>query len=70
MICLWKYVRAAMFIIGAVLAIGGAGRSDYYLLALGQVEPQSVWVTIWIGVLLMIPMFIHSIRTYLKENKQ
>lgn len=67
---LWKVVRPLMAIVGGILIFGAVGRSDYYLLELKQPEPSSVWTTIFIGLLLMVPTLIHCIRVELKEKKQ
>lgn len=67
---LWKFIRTAMALVGIFLVFGAAGKSDYYLIELGQPEPSSVWTTITIGLLLMIPMGIHLAWCYVKENKQ
>ena len=64
---LWKIVRTTMAIVGGFMVMGGVGTSDYYVLELGQAEPSSVWSTIFIGLLLMIPTLIHCIR---KEQRQ
>lgn len=64
---LWKIVRTTMTIVGGFMVMGGVSTSDYYVLELGQAEPSSVWSTIFIGLLLMIPTLIHCIR---KEQRQ
>ena len=67
---LWKIVRTVMAVIGGILVYGGVGTSDYYTMELGQAEPASVWPTIWIGLALILPMFIHAICVYLKEQRE
>lgn len=58
---LWKIIRNIMVVIGGFLVYGGISTSDYYTLELGQAEPTYVWVTIFIGIFLMIPALIHII---------
>ena len=66
MISLWKIVRTLMAIIGIMLIFGGVGTSDYYLLELGQPEPNGVWTTIFIGFMLVVPTAIHIVREQIK----
>lgn len=65
---LWKIVRTTMAIIGGILLFGAAGTSDYYTLELGVREPDSVWKTIMVGLILMIPMWVHLTYTVIKEK--
>lgn len=65
---LWRIVRPLMAAIGGALIFGAVGRSDYYILELGQQEPKSVVPTIVIGILLMVPTVIHLINKELKGN--
>lgn len=67
---LWKIVRTIMAIVGGFLVYGGVSTSDYYVIELGQAEPPSVWTTIFIGLILMIPTLVHGIREELKEKRQ
>ena len=64
---LWKIVRPTLAVIGAFLIFGSAGTSDYYTLELKQPEPNSVWITLAIGLLMMAPMVIHAIPSR-REN--
>lgn len=66
MTSLWRIVRTLMAVIGIVLIFGAVGRSDYYLLELGQPEPANVWTTIHIGLILMVPTFVCMVREGLK----
>ena len=65
---LWKIVRTVMAIVGGLLVFGGIGTSDYYLLELEQPEPTSVMPTIIIGVLMILPLFIHLFCENRKEK--
>lgn len=67
---LWKIVRTLMFVAGGILIFGAIGTSDYYVLELGQTEPASVWTTITIGFVLMIPTLLHVICGELKGRMQ
>ena len=67
---LWKIVRTLMAIIGVILIFGAVGTSDYYVLELGQVEPSSVWTAIFIGVLMVSPIWVELIYKYRKGEKQ
>lgn len=67
---LWKIVRTLMAIIGVILIFGAVGTSDYYVLELGQVEPSSVWTTIFIGVLMVSPIWVELIYKNKKGEKQ
>lgn len=59
---LWRIVRTLLAVVGMVMVFGAVGRSDYYVMELGQREPSSVWTTIVIGVVMMLPMWIHMCR--------
>ena len=67
---LWRIVRAVMAVIGGLLMFGAVGTSDYYTLELRQPEPSSVWTTMLIGFLMMLPMFVHLINEYRKEHME
>lgn len=66
---LWKIVRTLMTVIGGILVFGAVGTSDYYVLELGQPEPSSVWTTIVIGIVMMLPFFTHMVYQIIKENQ-
>ena len=68
MIYLWKFVRNTMAGIGTVLIYLGISTSDYYVMELGQTEPDHIWPCIYIGAMCMIPLLIHLINEYRKEN--
>ena len=70
MIFLWKIVRTLMAIIGIVLIFGAAGTSDYYVLELGQSEPSSVWITLTIGLLMIVPLVFHIIKERIQDDVQ
>lgn len=57
-----------MAVIGIFMVIGAVGTSDYYVMELGQSEPESVWKVIWIGAALMLPTFLHIIYENVKEK--
>ena len=63
---LWKIVRPLMAVVGGLMVFGAVGTSDYYVLELGQTEPSRVWTTLWVGLLLMAPTFLHAIREHMK----
>lgn len=67
---LWKIVRTLMAIIGIILIFGAVGTSDYYVLELRQAEPPSVWSTIFIGVLMTLPLLVELIYKYKKGENQ
>ena len=67
---LWKIVRTIMAIFGVFLMYSGASASDYYVLELGQAEPSSVWTTIFIGFLLIVPAFIHGCYQSMKGEDE
>jgi hypothetical protein len=50
-----KKIFKTMAITGAMLTVGMAGTSDYYLMELGQDHPSYVWVGLAIGIVLMLP---------------
>lgn len=64
---LFKTISNALAVIGVLLMLGAVGTSDYYTMELGQTEPASVWSTIAVGFILIVPSVIHSIYTYYKE---
>lgn len=68
--CLWAWIRNTMAMVGAFLVYGGVSTSDYYVLELGQKEPISVWQTILVGLILMVPAVIHLIYKEIKEKIQ
>ena len=48
---------------GCFLIYAGVSTGDYYLMELGQPEPDYIWNVVNIGVALVIPSLIHAIRT-------
>ena len=58
-----------MAIVGGLLMFGAAGTSDYYVLELGQREPSSVWTTLVIGLLMMVPFVLHAIYEGVKNHE-
>lgn len=66
---LLRKARIIMAVIGSVLIYCGISSSDYYAMELGQPEPASVWKMINIGLLLLIPSFIHLILNEKRERK-
>lgn len=51
-----KVLFKVMAIIGAVLAFGAIGTADFYLLELKQNYPDYIWVQLFIGVAMMMPI--------------
>ena len=66
---LLKVVSGVLFVIGALLVLGGVGTVDYYTLELGQSEPTQVWTNIFVGFSMMVPALIYLIYKYRKEMK-
>ena len=60
---LWKVLRGLMTVTGFFLIYAGASTSDYYVLELGQSEPNYIWLTMAIGIILMLPSLVHAIVT-------
>lgn len=58
----WKIFRCLMAVAGVALIYLGASTSDYYTLELRQPEPDYIWVTIVLGIILMLPSVVHAIR--------
>ena len=50
-----RYITNALLVIGVILAFLAVSTSDYYVIELGQKEPQYVWSLAVVGVVLMIP---------------
>lgn len=65
---LWKIVRNTMAIIGGILLFCAASTSDYYTMELGVSEPDSVWKTIIVALVLMIPMWVELTYKVIKEK--
>lgn len=53
-----RYITNALLAIGVVLAFLAVSTSDYYVIELGQKEPQYVWTVAIVGVVLMIPAVV------------
>ena len=60
---LWKVLRVLMAFAGVFLIYAGVSTGDYYLMELGQSEPDYIWKLVNIGVALTIPALVHGIRT-------
>lgn len=50
-----RYITNTLLVIGVILAFLAVSTSDYYVIELGQKEPQYVWTLAIVGVVLMIP---------------
>lgn len=57
----WAAIRGMAAAVGFILLFLGAQTSDYYVIELGKAEPAGTWETMILGVLLLMPMLIHSI---------
>lgn len=62
-----RYITNALLVIGVILAFLAVSTSDYYVIELGQNEPQYVWTLAIVGVVLMIPGFVRMIFSDPKE---
>ena len=69
MIYLWKIFKGLSAFIGFILVFGAVGSSDYYLLELGQPEPEGIWKTATFGVILMLPLVVSMICKAIKEGE-
>lgn len=53
-----RHITNALAAIGIILAFLAVSTSDYYVIELGQKEPQYVWTVAIVGVVLMIPAVV------------
>ena len=60
---LWKVLRVLMAFAGVFLIYAALSTGDYYILELGQPEPDYIWNIVNIGVILALPALVHGIRT-------
>ena len=58
---LWRVLRGLMAFAGGVLLFASASTSDYFVLELGQSEPNYVWSLMAIGFALIVPSLVHAI---------
>ena len=65
---LWKIVRNTMAVIGGIWGFLAVGTSDYYVIELGQAEPQSVNILLIVGTALMLPSIVHFFREELRND--
>lgn len=65
---LWRIFKGLSAVIGFILVFGAVGTSDYYLLELGQPEPEGIWETATLGVVLMLPLIASMIYKAVKEG--
>lgn len=70
MIYLWRIFKGISAVIGFILVFGAVGTSDYYLLELGQPEPEGIWKTATLGVMLMLPLVVSMIYKAIKEGEE
>ena len=61
---LWRVMRNLSGILGAILALGAVGNMDYYTIELGKSEPASTWVVLIVGMVMLLPSFVHALREY------
>ena len=59
---LWKIARNVMAVIGCFLAFCAVSTADYYVIELGQHEPEHVPAMLIIGLLMMIPAIIRLMQ--------
>ena len=59
---IWAGVRTCLALIGIMCWIAGASTSDYYVMEVGQSEPDTVHRLFIVGAVLMIPMVVHIIK--------
>lgn len=64
------WIRGIMAAVGGLMAFGAVGTSDYYVIELGQDEPEGLWVKLVIGFALMVPAVAHAIYKEWKEAKE
>ncbi len=67
---LWKIIRNTLGVVGFCTVLGAVGKSDYYLIELGQLEPAYVMPMIYIGLLMMIPALIHAVCGAIREYEE
>ena len=51
----WKIIRTLLAIAGATIIFCAVGASDFYVIELGQTEPDYVWNLMIVGALMMLP---------------
>lgn len=67
---IWGWITGIMAAGGGLLAFGAVGTSDYYVIELGQEEPEGLWVRMVIGFALMVPFIARAIYKEWKEERE
>ncbi len=57
----WKSFRTVLAMAGIALLSVAASSSDYYVLELGVNEPSGVRNSMIVGVLMLLPMLLHTL---------
>lgn len=63
----WRIIRTLSAAAGLMLLIMAVGTSDYHVMELGTDEPVIVWKAIVLGILMMLPAYIHAFRKEWEE---
>lgn len=64
------WITGVMAAVGGLMAFGAVGTSDYYVIELGQEEPEGLWVRMVIGFALMVPFIARAIYKEWKEERE
>lgn len=62
-----RYITNVLGAIGFVLAFLAISTSDYYVIELGQPEPQYVMRLLFVGVAMMLPTVFRFLGIAIKE---